>query len=76
MLERPSIRVLQALSQLEGNNDFEEVCDWLGKSLVSIRTNGDSQRDEVLMRWNQGASQVLSEFLDKKTSARETLRKK
>lgn len=70
------MRVLQALNQLEGNADFEEVCDWLGKSLVSIRTNGDTQKDEVLMRWSQGASQALAEFLEKKSTARETLRKK
>jgi len=75
MLTKPPITVIAALSSLEGNADFEEVCKWLNESLSDIRTANDSTKDEVQSRWNQGASQVLAEFLQKKQSARETLRK-
>lgn len=75
MLEQANVRVLQAFSALEGNPDFEEICAWLGKSLVTIRTDTDTQRDEVLTRWQQGGSQVIAEILKKKEAARATLRK-
>jgi hypothetical protein len=75
MLLKPPATVISALSSLEGNSDFEEVCKWLNDSLNDIRTLNDSTKDEVQSRWNQGASQVLAEFLNKKQTARETLRK-
>lgn len=67
--------MLSALSTLSGHPDFEVVCDWLGKSLVNIRETTDTTKDEVMVRWQQGASQVLSELLMKKDEARDTLRK-
>lgn len=75
MLSKPPIRVIAALSSLEGNDDFEEVCKWLSDSLAEIRSTNDLTRDEVQTRWNQGGSQALAEFLEKKTTARDTLRK-
>jgi len=76
VLSRTPDRVLAALASLDGNNDFEEVCKWLDESLRTIRGETDLTRDEVQTRWNQGASQVLDEFLTKKRSARDTLHKK
>jgi len=75
MLSKPPVRLIAALASLEGNNDFEEVCKWLEESLANIRKETDATRDEVQTRWNQGASQVLDEFLTKKLSARDTLYK-
>lgn len=75
MLDRADQRVTAALSSLSGHPDFEVICDWLGKSLVNIRANTDTTKDEVLVRWQQGGSQVLSEFLTKKQESRDTLRK-
>lgn len=75
MLTKPPARVITALSSLEGNADFEEICKWLDVSLSDIRMITDSTRDEVQTRWNQGAAQVLSEFLNKKSTARETLQR-
>lgn len=63
------------MASLDGNSDFEEVCKWLEDSLGAIRLFNDSTRDEVQTRWNQGASQALAEFLEKKRTARDTLRK-
>lgn len=75
MLDRAEHRVLSALSSLSGHPDFEVICDWLGKSLVNIRETTDTTKDEVMVRWQQGASQVLAELLTKKNEARETLYK-
>lgn len=63
------------MASLDGNSDFEEVCKWLEDSLGAIRLFNDSTRDEVQTRWNQGASQAIAEFLEKKRTARDTLRK-
>ena len=75
MLGKTPARVVAALSSLEGNNDFEEICKWLDESLAALRKETDVIRDEVQTRWNQGASQALDEFLEKKRSARDTLYK-
>jgi hypothetical protein len=75
MLGKTPDRVIAALASLEGNNDFEEVCKWLSDSLNQIRASNDSTADEVRTRWNQGGSQVLAEFLEKKATARATLYK-
>lgn len=75
MLAKPPIKVLASLASLEGSHDFEEVCKWLEESLEQIRSENDSTKDEVQSRWNQGASQALAQFLEKKRSAREILRK-
>jgi hypothetical protein len=75
MLIKPPVTVISALSSLEGQPDFEVVCKWLSDSLNDIRAINDSTKDEVQSRWNQGASQVLAEFLQKKQSARDTLYK-
>lgn len=75
MLSKTPTRVVAALASLGGNSDFEEVCKWLDESLAEIRMATDLTRDEVQTRWNQGASQVLDEFLEKKRSARDTLAK-
>lgn len=75
MLTKPPARVVAALASLDGNSDFEEVCKWLDESLQALREETDFARDEVQTRWNQGASQALRVFLEKKHSARETLYK-
>jgi hypothetical protein len=75
MLSKPPARVIAALASLDGNSEFEEVCKWLDESLSEIRTLNDSTRDEVQTRWNQGASQAISELLEKKRAARDTLSK-
>lgn len=75
MLVKPPITVLASLASLEGNHDFEQVCAWLEESLDHIRIENDSTKDEVQSRWNQGASQALAVFLEKKRTAREILRK-
>jgi hypothetical protein len=75
MLVKPPARVIAALSSLDGNSDFEEICKWLDESLQTIRRENDVTRDEVQTRWHQGASQVIDAFLEKKRTARDTLYK-
>lgn len=75
MLNKASVRVLQALSNLEGHADFEVLREWMAQSLDTIRRDTDTTRDEVLTRWNQGASQALEQFLVAASSAKEALRR-
>ena len=75
MLNKPPITVLQSLASLEGNNDFERVCEWIQESLDEVRYETSICADEVRTRWFQGASQALAEFLEKKRAAGDILRK-
>lgn len=75
MLNNPSKRVIQALATLESDADFQEVVAWLQDSKNHFALDGFYTKDEVQSRWYQGAGQVLTEFLDKAKSARETIRK-
>lgn len=75
MLEQPSKRVIQALSNLDNDNDFKDVVEWLNRSLQQIKHDALNTKDEVQTRWYQGAGQALDEFLTKASQARETIRK-
>lgn len=75
MLAKPPARVIAALASLDGNTEFEEICKWLSESLHELREQTDFTKDEVQTRWNQGASQALHSFLEKKRTARDTLYK-
>lgn len=75
MLSKPPARVIAALSSLDGNSEFEEVCKWFSDSLNELHAATDNTRDEVQTRWNQGAAQVIANFLERKRSARDVLRK-
>lgn len=75
MLTKPSIRVLSALSALEGHPDFVVITEWLKASLQQLHSDSSRVQDDVLVRWNQGASQVLEDLLMKAQSARDVLNK-
>lgn len=75
VIEQPSKRVIQSLANLESDNDFKEVVDWLNRSLQQIQHDALHTKDEVQTRWYQGAGQALDEFLIKASQARETIRK-
>lgn len=75
MIAQPDKRVIQALNTLDGNPDFDVIKQWLGITLKDLQENGAYTKDEVQSRWNQGASQLILEFLKKADTARETLKK-
>ncbi len=75
MIAQPDKRVIQALNTLDGNADFDVIKQWLGITLKDLQENGAYTKDEVQSRWNQGASQLILEFLKKADTARETLKK-
>lgn len=75
MLNHPDKKVLQALSALQSDADFQVVKDWLYASLNQMYMDGAYAREDHQARWFQGAQQVLSEFLDKSENAREAIRK-
>lgn len=73
MLNKPDQRVLSALAALEGDHNFSSILGWLEASLNSIDADNRSTKDEVLTRWNQGASQALAEFVGAAKNARQAL---
>ena len=75
MIEQPSKRVIQSLANLQNDNDFKEVVDWLNRSLQQIKHDALHTKDEVQTRWLQGAGQTIEDLLTRATSARETIRK-
>jgi hypothetical protein len=75
VIAQPDKRVIQALNTLDGNADFDVIKQWLGITLKDLQENGAYTKDEVQSRWNQGASQLILEFLKKADTARETLKK-
>ncbi len=75
MIAQPDKRVIQSLSNLDGNTDFDVIKQWLRITLKDLNENGAYAKDEVQTRWNQGATQVIYEFLTKADTARETLKK-
>ena len=75
MISQPDKRVIQALAVLDGDNNFEIVKQWLRTTLEALNKDGPYSKDEVQTRWNQGAQQMLLEFLEKADHAQETIRK-
>lgn len=75
MLQKPSLQVLNALASLKGNNQFETILEWMEASRQDLYRNSVSTKDEVLCRWQQGAAQAVSEFLEKSKDAEEVIRK-
>jgi hypothetical protein len=75
MLQKPSIQVLNALASLKGNPQFEAIQQWMAASLQDLYRDSASTKDEVLCRWQQGAAQAVSEFLEKSKDAEEVIRK-
>lgn len=75
MIAQPDKRVIQSLSNLDGNTDFDVIKQWLRITLKDLNENGAYAKDEVQTRWNQGATQLIYEFLTKADTARETLKK-
>ncbi len=64
MLGKPDEQQLKALHALKGDPNWEKVRMLLENSLYELRQHTDRQADEVQMRWNQGACQILSDLLD------------
>lgn len=75
MLSHINQETINALAQLQGNIHFEQVKSWLHESLRELEKTTPITKDEVQLRWNQGAQQVIAAFLQKADGAEETIRK-
>lgn len=75
MILQPDKQTINALSQLDGNIHFEQVKAWLRNTLRVLHEATPYVNDEVQLRWQQGAEQVLQQFLDRADNAQETIRK-
>lgn len=75
MMARPDQRVLSALASLEGNPDFEVVMQWLRQSREDQVNAGMYDKDDVLVRWSQGAYQALDSLISTAEAARKNLKR-
>ena len=70
---KPSRQVISALATLQGQHDFEVIRDWLQRTLDDLTEINELTKDEVQVRWNQGAAQQLRELLRIAREARSLL---
>lgn len=75
MLSHISQETISSLAQLQGNIHFEIVKSWLHESLRELEKTTPITKDEVQLRWSQGAQQVLNSILEKADGAEDTIRK-
>lgn len=75
MILKPDKRVLSALSTLQNDQDFQTVIEHLKVSLETLKQDSAYQKDETLLRWNQGATQALGELLQLAQDSRDLLYK-
>lgn len=75
MISQPNKQTIQALATLDGDIHFEQVKQWLRTTLEELNKQAPYSKDEVQTRWNQGAQQLLYEFLNRADNAQETIRK-
>lgn len=72
VLRQSPDRVVAALASLEGNADFDVVLSWLEESLDDLREMSCFTKDEIVMRWQQGACQALADLVQRAKMARQT----
>lgn len=75
MLNQIDKETINALAQLQGNIHFEQVKTWLHESLRELERVTPQTKDEVQLRWNQGAQQVLGTILEKSDGSEQAIRK-
>jgi hypothetical protein len=75
LLNKLDKHTVSALSTLQGHNDFQTFLKYLQLSLEQLRKDSQVTKDDVTLRWQQGAIQTLDQLVETCNSARETLRK-
>jgi len=66
-------KVISAFAALQGDYNFEVIREWLQKTLDDLDETNAITKDEVQVRWNQGAAQQLRELLRIAREARSLL---
>ncbi len=73
LLSKPDRQLLVALSALESDPNFQLVLNWLFSSQEELYQNTSYIKDEVLVRWNQGAVQAVIEIIEVVMNSRQSL---
>ncbi len=73
LLSKPDRQLLVALSALESDPNFQLVLNWLFSSQEELYKNTSYIKDEVLVRWNQGAVQAVIEIIEVVMNSRQSL---
>jgi|15BtaG_2_1085339.scaffolds.fasta_scaffold34846_2 hypothetical protein len=71
-MERLDRRQIQAIVSLQMSEDFKIFVEWLRTSRDKEQDALTNHKDEILMRWSQGKTQLLNDQLNTIDNARET----
>lgn len=63
------------MATLLAHPDFQKFLAFLAQSREEIRSESELAKDEVILRWHQGAAQVLTHILESCQNSTDTLRK-
>jgi hypothetical protein len=81
MLELPenseeAVSLLMAIARLNGSNlDFKRVTTWLEQNSNKLASVNKEEKEDINLRWNQGAMQLIDNFLNVCTRARALVEK-
>lgn len=74
-MTKPDQRTLAAIARLSVDADFVVFKSWLEDVGRSLHAEAPRIRDEVMLRWNQGAAQAIEDIVARIESAQAALRK-
>jgi len=75
VLNNPEVKELRALVNLSDNPDFNIILNWFENSLLDTRKRNDKQRDDILLRMEQGSAVTMNGLLDHSVTAIDELNK-
>ena len=70
MLLKLPDRVNTSLAALSVDPNFIAFCDWLNDEVSNLQRLNANTKDEVIVRWQQGAIQALMDLSEKVDSSR------
>ena len=76
MITRPSTDVLECLSRLRNNKDFQFLSSYLKDEELRLYVQSSKESDDVICRWKQGAAQFIAELLDYVDTATDVIKKR
>lgn len=64
MLRNPNERELAAFARLHADADFAVIVNYLEENESALHKTAMGLKDDVALRWTQGATQTLGQLLD------------
>ncbi len=75
MLSKPDTQVTEALYAMRSDPRWVRVRQWLDENNARLHENVMVERNEIALRWIQGALQVIGDLTGRQDQAQEILHK-